>query len=359
MTDYVRRTGTIFRVGNYPTKDFSLTADEARAAIAAFTPCSVDLEHIPTVLSDRLGTLETVEMAADGETLVGTVALPAWLDALLGEDERKVSATWNRETKMLQGLAIVRTPHVTDAALFAAFSAAEPAAAIPVAVEAEFMGKRHSASDQDRLNAIAEHAVALGAENPGMTGAPAVARQPAQKGTAKMSNPFTAALDYLRGTEYPADDLAAFAAAIPATPATATGPTEREKALEAQVASLVQRDIDRDAAQFADTEIAERRAFPGERAALVASFTQAATDDRANPATVTFAAGSETKQGSRVDALRALTGARLPHKLAGERVAAFALPANTGETDEQHAARRHKELLGATAMGRAALDAAK
>jgi hypothetical protein len=74
------------------------------------------------VLDGKLGQVVHVEASDDGEELHGIVAIPKWLDSVL--DERKVSATWDRATKTLKGLALVRNPRVSDAALMAAFTAA-------------------------------------------------------------------------------------------------------------------------------------------------------------------------------------------------------------------------------------------
>src|SRR5205085_11869415 len=71
---------------------------------------------------------------ARGDELHGIVALPKWLDGAL--DERKVSATWDRETKTLAGLALVRNPRVSDAALMAAFAVDEAVREGDSAVEA-------------------------------------------------------------------------------------------------------------------------------------------------------------------------------------------------------------------------------
>jgi hypothetical protein len=124
--DLVVRRGKVFEAGDYPDKSFSLTSEELRAAVAAFEPVPIDLEHMSTPLDGKLGTLTSVEMGDDGFSLFGTVALPAWLDALLEGTGRKVSATWDRTTKTLLGLALVNTPRITDAALMAAFAAAVP-----------------------------------------------------------------------------------------------------------------------------------------------------------------------------------------------------------------------------------------
>ncbi|MBW3635372.1 MAG: hypothetical protein KY445_02755 [Armatimonadetes bacterium] len=120
--DIVLRRGKVFEVGEYPDKGFSLTADEARAAVAAFAPCNADLEHKNTVLDGKIGGLVGVEMGADGKTLFGTVAEPKWLSDVLGNEPRKVSLTWDKAAKTITGIAHVLNPRITDAAVFNAYA---------------------------------------------------------------------------------------------------------------------------------------------------------------------------------------------------------------------------------------------
>lgn len=319
--EHVRRTGTIFRCGSFPDKDFALTPDEAKAAIAAFQPCAVDLEHTSTVLDNRLGMLERVEMHADGESLVGTVALPKWLDDLLDDGTRKVSATWDKATKQLRGLAIVNTPRIPDAALFAAFSATDEGRRL-VEIETEFAGKRHSQADQDRLDAIADHAVALGATPP--------------KGQVKMSNDVSilqAIKALVTGQETapvaPAQPAATPKEIVPmsttTTPA-ADVETPREKkmreeieSLKAQFSTSVEATTQTRAKQFADAAIATSHAYPAQRESLTALFAQAIRDDAANAATITFGA-TDADRGGRLDALVALVKATPAHGLTAESV---------------------------------------
>lgn len=121
--DMVVRVGKVFEIGDYPDKDFEFTDDDLQAAVANFEPVPVDLEHVPTVLEGKLGTVQRIYAGDDGASLMGEVHLPAWLDRVLADGERKVSATWDRASKRLLGLALVRNPRVSDAALMAAFSA--------------------------------------------------------------------------------------------------------------------------------------------------------------------------------------------------------------------------------------------
>lgn len=121
----VYRRGPIFVAGDYPDKRYSMTPEEIRAAAADFDgPIDLDIEHAPSILDHKLGQLVSVDASEDGQTLFGLVALPKWLDDVIGPAARKVSASWDRATKRLVGLALVVRPRVADAALMSAFSAA-------------------------------------------------------------------------------------------------------------------------------------------------------------------------------------------------------------------------------------------
>ncbi|MBA3948272.1 MAG: hypothetical protein H0X37_27455 [Herpetosiphonaceae bacterium] len=123
MTDMPLRWGKVFEAGTYATKDFSMTPEELRAAVAAFEPVPIDLEHRVTIFSGKLGTLQEVKLADDGRTLLGGVAEAPWLSTLLGNTVRKVSCTWDKATKHLLALAYTLDPHIEDAAIFSAQAA--------------------------------------------------------------------------------------------------------------------------------------------------------------------------------------------------------------------------------------------
>jgi hypothetical protein len=118
----VFRPATIFTAGDYPDKNFSLSPTELLAAASTFaSPIDVDLEHRTTPLDGHLGQLVAVEAEPDGSKLHGIVKYPRWLNSILPNP--KLSATWDRASKKLVGLALVNQPRIADAALFAAFSA--------------------------------------------------------------------------------------------------------------------------------------------------------------------------------------------------------------------------------------------
>jgi hypothetical protein len=141
---------------------------------------------------------------------------------------------------------------------------------------------------------------------------------------------------------------------------------ELQAAQAAQVATFRAETISRDAAAFADGEVAAGRAYPAEREAIIALFSAAAEDD----ATHGQASFSNGAKGSRVDALKAAYAQRPPHGLTRELLAqtvnaggATALP-NQATTEFSGAEKpitpeRRAQLLRLTAIGREVLASEK
>jgi len=148
---YVLRRGKVFEVGEFPDKGFSLTAEEAAAAVASFAPVPANLEHRQTVLDGRLGDLVEVKLADDGKTLLGTLLEPKWLADLLPNGARKVSLEWDKAKKQIVGIAHVLSPRIADAAVFnayAQFAKGETVAAIGT-FGYESTGERDAIADED------------------------------------------------------------------------------------------------------------------------------------------------------------------------------------------------------------------
>ncbi len=394
------RTGLLFRAGNYEDKNYSMTPGELRAAVEQFAPVPVDLEHTPTILSNKLGRVESVTLSEDGNSLMGTVALPEWLDGLIDEGQRRVSCTWDRATKTLSGLALVLNPRIDDAAVFAAFSAATATPDATVTIPADFAAPRHDTyHGQDALQGVHDMAARSGAvcsaDNATTHPYPMFAAAHEVKAMqmihdhavshgAKCSamSPRKAAMS--AAEEVPVQDEKRFMDHVkafftgeeikPIVPIAAQPPittpimalkvedSAEFKAAQAEIATLREERIASQAAAFADGEIAASRALPAEHAALLATFAQAAKDDAAIGGVVTFAAGTETKEGTRVDALVALCAARPAHTLTQ--------PAPTGEArvidniitsakfggEQPMSEERKRELHMQTPEGRAFLD---
>lgn len=300
LDDIVLRGGKLFEAGDYADKQYSMTPEELAAAVANFRPVPLDLEHTPTVLDGKLGELRAVALGEDGRSLVGTVALPRWLDDVLG-GVTKVSCTWDRATKQLAKLALVRNPRVADAAIMAAF--------------ADFASRRHSAADATDIQAIHDLAVQQGAACDPNEGAEMTEEQQALSLWQTIKAFFAGKpADQEPPAGEPTADLSAGDGA---------GDDAEKVALAARVAELEAADAAREAgareareagfragaAAFAEAEIAACRALPAERDAIVAAHLQAARDDAAH-GTADFADG-----GSRVATLGATFAARPPHRL--------------------------------------------
>lgn len=111
----------LFKIGEYPDKSFSLTAEEADAAVAAFAPTPILLEHGRTAVGrTEFGTLDSLRR--DGDWLYGvTRMVDAAAKALKGSTP-KLSMSWDRATKLPVEVSLVQVPRVAEAGLVAAFS---------------------------------------------------------------------------------------------------------------------------------------------------------------------------------------------------------------------------------------------
>jgi hypothetical protein len=283
----------LFKAGEYPDKAFTMTPEELYAAIEQFQPVSGNIEHTD-YLQGKACEVRSIRFdETDSFTLLGEVAVPLWLDAHLEGHERRLSCEWDRDTKTLAGIALTVTPRVAEAALLSAFT--------------DFAGKRHSAADIQDLQAIHDITVKQGAECPPQSAAMA------RRNTMSFMDKVKAWLDEGAPAEFDGE-----APKTPATPDPRIAQLERERdearqaALTANAARLAT-----EAAAFADGEIAANRAFPAERDAIIAAFTQAATDDTVS-GTANFTDGA-----SRLSLFKAAYAARPAHRLTEER-----LPAN-------------------------------
>lgn len=313
---YVLRTGKIFEAGEYADKGFAITPEEMAAAAADFRPVPNNIEHRPSVLDGKLGELRTVE--ARGKDLFGTIAIPKWLHDIIGAKPLKVSLEWLRATKRIDGNALVLDPRVPDAALMAAFSAA--------AGVAPFAGKRHNATDQQALNDAHDAIVKAGAECGGAE------MSDGQKATifdtfralftGATGSPLAGSTPAAPSAQPPvrAEETVPMSTTTPTTPAAA--PADPEKAaMAAEIAELRRKDIERDAATFAQAAFTAAKVTPAMLPITEALFAQLIADDRKESAVVTFAAADgKESQVSRVDALKALFAAAPAHQFTVEQV---------------------------------------
>lgn len=372
----VYRGGFLFRPGDYKSKKFSMTADELTAAAEAFDgPVPLDLEHEETVLDGRLGQLVSVECSSDGSELHGVVAIPKWLDDVLPKPIR-VSTTWDRETKQLCGLAIVRHPHVRDAALMAAFAvdraSREPNAqdaleaiaamfarhdthegqaviqsihdasarggAVCKRANAAKMASGHESQAIQKIHDLsADHGATCSEKKPGERYSPYFSFGPfrdsnSERDTVMPPSRVEQLVAWLRGDEAegaePVKPVETKADPVVATPAAAapvtmsTSPeivTLREQLAQSQEANrrLAAERIHDRAVTYADKVIAvDKQALPAERDQIIALYVQAATDDGIlGPIHM-----AEGKTQTRVQGVEAVFSARSKHMLDEEQV---------------------------------------
>lgn len=393
--ELVIREGVLFEAGDYPDKQFSMTPEELLAATADFSPVPVGLEHVPNVLDGKLGEVREIWLDDDGVSLRGRVALPKWLDDVVPEDQRKVSAEWNRATKRMEKLDLVLEPRVAGAALFAAFAARHDTPNGQYAIQelhdlaarhgavcnppAQMASKHEAKAIQSAHDLAVEHGAQCAAmPKPGMRPAPYFSvREDKQRSLVmKITEFFSRWMAAGAPEEVEPAQLAALTGA-PATPNVvpfaqpAAQPSAELDQLRKELAAEKAKRVAAEAAAFADARIQDKRALPAEREAIIAAFTQATMDD-ASHGVVTF---SDGRTQSRVSQLEALFSARPQHVLTTEHIDPNAdvrvlvnqtqttppLPNGEGNTGNgqvvQMSDERRKKLLEMTAIGRAALSA--
>lgn len=348
----VLREGKLWEAGEYPDKDYGMTPEENWAAVQQFKPVDLGIEHCPTILDGKLGQLRDMRLTDDGQVIEGTLAIPGWLNDVIGDEPLKVSCEWDRETKTISKLGLVVSPRVTDAAVMSAYADFAKRHDTPEGQSAiqqihDMAGRAgakcqpaqmHSGHEVSGLQKIHDMSVDHGAtcsstRNPkpyyfsraGKSGA-------GQENKMSLAKKFVA---FMRGEGYqvPEEDLEG--AETPAAPAASSTPaapsaefTAAQKQIEeltAKMSAIAAEKRRGEAETFAAAVIASGKATPAESKGIVADYVQAATDDEAHPATVNFDLGGEAKTGSRVDALKARFANRPAHVLFGQ-----ALPASEG-----------------------------
>lgn len=118
MTVY---TGKIFEAGVYKDKGVSYSEEDIVAMAEAFQPVKLNLQHVKTVLGDKVGRLRKV--VAKGRELFGEIEVPKALGDLIGK-AIPVSVEIDKVTNRLIAMALAVNPRVEDA-LVVAMSKAE------------------------------------------------------------------------------------------------------------------------------------------------------------------------------------------------------------------------------------------
>lgn len=266
----------LFRAGDYPDKNFSMSPAEMANAARSWQPVPGNIQH-SEFLAGRAGTISRAWIdPTDPTVLRGEVRVPLSLDRLLTDGEKRISMEWNRAGKFADGFALCTNPRVSDAAL-----------------------------------------MSLEANLPPVSGA-AKTSGGGRKKSMKLSTCVAAFVNLFRGQEGVEDDLGNIGFGGHPAPAPAPGSDAtdaRFNTLTTQLATERDARIRSEAAAFAGEALANRRILPAEREDLIAEYTLAAQDDIAHPLKVKFTHDGAEKEGSRVDALRARIVRRPAHRL--------------------------------------------
>jgi len=373
---------------------FSVSEAEADAAIEAFAPAPLNLQHTPTVLDGMLGRVQ--RLWRDGKDILAEYSFPKLLHQHMGGQPVKISSEWDLATKRAVGGALVLNPSVQDAVMMAAFSEGKT----PIEALVAFAMTRHNTPEgQTAMQDLHDMAARSGAvcdrtNTAQMSSAAKMASQhestavqkihdiaadhgatcksgdkPSYLFTEKGETMFEKLKTLFSKAGVPDADINAHLTDAVAE-FSAPGMTEAEKAqfsaLVADNARMKAEGVAKDAAAFADAQILACRAYPAEKANLVAAFCQAAADDGVIAATVKFSVlesgAAVEKTGTRLDAFRALVEARPSHGLTQEQLKAAAFSGavllsapdeGAAKTEEVNAA--VNKLLSASTIGSAIL----
>lgn len=356
----VRRRARVFTTGDYPDKKFSLNDQEAKDAEKDFRPVDLDLEHlhelhgIPTVLTGQLGKLASIKVGApeekDGKKFTpidGEVDVPEWFDKTVPDDRKKLSIQFDRKTKRVNGCSWTLNPRISNAEIFAAFSARvkpqdDPNKSTPV------QGGGDGAPPYQRQAGPVEHGNALFQKICDMV---ETALSDAGDNSATFSRSYTSILERIcelaekggaKKQRKPATDDAgaprpsgAALSQDAISPSTAFSDTDEYKSLQAQVAAERKKRIEAEANVFFSSLISDRKnmkATPAEKEVIVAAYVQAAMDDAGDK--VAFSEG----KSPRLNNLRAIYASRQPLSITqeisagGQPPAAFALDEIGGDS---------------------------
>lgn len=392
MPDYIEKQARIFRAGLYHGKgvngsDFHVTVDDLNRIVAGTTSAAAIHAHDES--NERLdyGTVDGLNVR--GEELWGTLKLyPDAVPFLERNGLKSLSAGIPFDKSRLQELSFTRKPVIADAAMFSqpglAFFSLEESPMIDLL--ATFAATRHNTpAGQMAIQEIHDAAARAGAvcdrKNAQMSSAhESTALQKIHDVAASHGAKCASgdAPDYARsmfsqsdnsaderitrmsfwnklfGKDNPTDaEKAEFHEAIkpllPQPPADNT----------AQFATLQKRIEEQDAQLFAQRMLASGRIVPTQVPTVIAEFSEAAEDDRLAPRTVTFSVGSDSKQGSRVDRVKAKYENAQPNRLTEELLpdghyAALFNRETSGQTKEQKDAAdeaEYKRTRAATSLG--------
>jgi hypothetical protein len=347
----LRKANVIFKAGDYDFPadkggPFRMSPEEIMVFCQEFKdPIPLEDTHVPSVFNGKLGHLVAVTPNEDYSAFGGDVHVSRWFDALFPNEPLKMSAKWDRGTKTLKAVAVLPNPRIDDAAMFAAFAAADDS-------EGDQGGLHKSPHGQKMVQYIHDLTAHGGAtcspdHSPGVKEASfhadhevstiqkvhdltlgsgaacALYRHNKAKNTAWQPGSYykTAVEAMPAYRDYQPGAYALMSDADAPAREKKPEPSAREKELEALLAEERRKHAAREAVTFAEHARATNHILPAEFADTVSGYLERAEDDSKLGGEVTFADESnQPRRGSRVDAYRARILKRQPHVLTQELV---------------------------------------
>lgn len=367
-TDTVERDARIFRFGDYPDKEWSITADEFRAANAGETTIPVGLDpigkgHYEGEESWLDGETGTADFEVKGDELHAKLKLPAWVNGVIERHQAKISAVFDRASKRLKKIDLVKVARVKDAVAFAGeadvvlFEDDEPDVEFCDDGKLDMAQQQHeiAAAVMPRLCSNRRPKVQFAGELRGERAARLLHDHAVHEGGAHcpgmghhhgeevgMSDENEDVLDEQedgQDEEKDADKDVEF-----------TTQTATEKALLARIERLEAEGALKDAVTFADsiTRGREARAYPVERAAIVEGYQRARAVDARLGDTVTFSEAGSKRQGSHLEAFKASYAVRPRITVRDPKVVTFELdpePPSSAQDEAKAREERRKRNL--------------
>jgi len=123
----VVRRGKVFEAGSRVDMHgvpFAVSRAELARMVMDFQPFPIGIGHAeaPSCFDGQLGSVQSLYLGENPDDLYAEAHIPPFVDAILGDDDAKVSMVFDRVSKQPRGLDFVGNPNVVDAALTASFA---------------------------------------------------------------------------------------------------------------------------------------------------------------------------------------------------------------------------------------------
>lgn len=269
--DMVRYPGVLFEAGDYPDKGVKFDNTDLDNAIDGVVRIPNDLEHKRTILSGQLGFTENLRRV--GSQILGDVLVPRWLRDRVG-NKISVSLAFNH-AKQVVGNALTWNPRIQAAEVEAAFTEFTQSSGTPGPTKGARNGQVDMSKPEGK-GVVRRIIDLLTKAEAGESVEFTLHDDPRDAKIAELERKIEA---MGKGPEFSKSDES----------------TDRAKA---------------EAARIVEDYIKAGKVTPAERGAMISVFSNAILDDMGD-GTIKFAADASETTGTRLDALKSATSARV------------------------------------------------